>query len=302
MKSEKKISRINDQGMAYAGLVIAVLLWSINTVLARGVVNQINPMTLSFWRWVFALIFLLPISFKYIKNDIHSIRKNLAKILILSFFSVAVYNSVLYFAAGYTTATNMSFAIATLPVMTIIVAMIIVREIPSKIQAIGIIISSAGMATIVFKGALFNNLILEFNYGDIMTAGAIFSWSIYSVLMRKFRIAIHPLSFLTATIFFGILFIFPFYTWEILISSKEIFTSSTIPIFMFVGFFPSIISYMLWNNGVLKVGPSKSAIFLYLSPVFAIIPSIMVLGESIFLYHIFGGILIFCGLYLSIKR
>ena len=45
---------------AMAGVALAVLFWAVNTVLAKGVSKTIPPMTLSFYRWVIAVLFLLP--------------------------------------------------------------------------------------------------------------------------------------------------------------------------------------------------------------------------------------------------
>ena len=45
---------------AFAGLLIAVLCWSGNALVARAFYDQIPPLSLSFWRWVLATTLLLP--------------------------------------------------------------------------------------------------------------------------------------------------------------------------------------------------------------------------------------------------
>jgi drug/metabolite transporter (DMT)-like permease len=64
-----------------------------------------------------------------------------------------------------------------------------------------------------------------------------------------------------------------------------------------LGIFPSILAYLCWNNGVAVVGPSTSATFVYLLPIFAALLAFMFLGEKIYHYHLLGGSLIFIGLY-----
>jgi drug/metabolite transporter (DMT)-like permease len=302
VEKTKLILLLKDKLYAYIGLTFAVSFWAANTVLARGVVKEINPMALSFWRWFVALILILPFGLMHIKKEMHEIRNNKIRLSILSFFSVTVYNSVLYEAAHFTTATNMSIATATLPAITIVMAWLVINDIPSRLQIAGIIISALGMVIIVFRGSFENIYRLEFSYGDLMVIGSMTSWSLYSVFLRKFDLKIHPMSLLTITIGLGVLFILPFYCWEIIVMKKVSLGRHAIFVFLFTGIFPSILAYLFWNNAVAKVGPSTSAMFLYLLPVFSAYLSATFLGEVIGSFHILGGILIFIGLFLAVQR
>jgi len=287
---------------AYAGLIMAVFFWATNTVLARGVVHDMNPMALSFWRWVVAFLVILPFSVKCLLKDANEIKINKFRLAMLSFFSVTAYNTLLYKAAHYTTALNMSIAAAAFPTITIVIAWLVIHEIPSIPQLIGVVISAVGMLCLIVQGSFENLYNLKFNYGDLMVVGAVISWSIYSVYLRKFKIQIEPISFLTMTITLGSIFIMPFYAWEIFATQTFSLTLKVVPIILFVGIFPSILSYFWWNHGIVKVGPSISAMFYYLLPLFAAILAFIFLGEQVKLFHIFGGTLIFSGLYLAIKR
>lgn len=289
-------------GRAYLGLAFAVFCWAANTVLARGVANDILPITLAFWRWIFALAVILPFSFGHIRRESKEIRENLFPLLVLSFFSVAVYNSLLYIAAHFTTATNMSIVTASLPAITLLVARAILKDVPTLIQTGGVIISATGMLVIIFKGSAVNLFSLNFNYGDLLVIGSILSWSFYSVLLRKFKLALHPLTFLTMTILIGSFILAPFYCWEAFISAQHGLLLRNMHVFLFLAIFPSIIAYLFWNSGVINVGPSKAAMFLYLLPLFGAVLALGLLGEKIFAYHWIGGLFIFIGLYLAIKK
>jgi len=290
-----------EKAYAYAGLVMAVFFWAANTVLARGVVHDVNPMALSFWRWVVAFLVILPFSIHGLVKDANEIRNNKFRLIMLSFLSVTVYNSLLYLAAHYTTAINMSMASATFPTITIIIAWLIAHELPSRSQLAGVAISAVGMVSLIVQGSLENFYRLKFNHGDLMVVGAVISWSLYSVYLRQFKIRIAPISFLTMTIALGIIFILPLYVLEILATHTLSINVRIAPIILFVGIFPSILSYFWWNNGIAKVGPGISAMFYYLLPLFAAVLAFIFLGEHIKLFHIFGGTLIFIGLYLAIQ-
>ena len=284
---------------AYAGLVFSVLCWAANTVLARGVIKEVNPMALSFWRWFVALVIILPFGLMYLKRDMHTIKNNKFRLVVLAFFSVSVYNSLLYVAAHMTTANNMSIVTAAMPTITIVMAWLIIHEKPARLQIAGVIISALGMIGIIFKGSFENIHHLIFNYGDLLVVGSVASWSLYSVFLRKFKIVLHPVSLLTMTIGIGLIFIAPFYLWEIIATNDFSVSYQVLPIFLFLGTFPSILAYLCWNNGVAKVGPSTSATFIYLLPIFAAFLAFIFLNEKVHHYHLLGGSLIFIGLYLA---
>jgi drug/metabolite transporter (DMT)-like permease len=62
--------------------------------------------------------------------------------------------------------------------------------------------------------------------------------------------------------------------------------------------FPSVLAYQFWNSALRKVSANKVGIFLYLIPVYTTVISILFLRESLKLFQISGGLLIFTGVLL----
>ncbi len=291
-----------ERAAAYLGLAFAVLCWAGNTVLARGVVHETGPMALSFWRWIVAWLIILPFSLPHVKRERGALLENKGKLVVLSLFSVAMYNSLLYVAAQFTTAMNMSIVTAAFPAITILFAWILIKEVPDRTQVTGVFIAALGMLAIIFRGSLANVFSLAFNAGDLLVVAAVLSWAIYSVFLRKFRLPVHPLTLLTLTVSLGVIMIFPFFLLETLRADLFRFTLKNAYILLFLALFPSLLAYLFWNQGVLKVGPGRAAFFLYLLPVFGSLLAYLFLGEEFQLYHLAGSVLIFIGLYLAIKR
>lgn len=285
--------------LALLGLGFAVLFWAINTVIAKGVIVQIKPMALSLFRWLAALIFIFPFALKGLKKDILPIRQNLGFLFVLSIPSVAVYNSVLYMGAQYTTATNIALVVAAMPAMTLGFAWMVNRQKPRVIQALGILVSLAGVVVIISKGSFAMFMGFAFNLGDLLILASIASWALYSVLLKKRTIPISPISFLTMTIVLGTLCILPFYAWEYFLYKGFELNWAIFWIFVYLGVCPSILSYICWNYGVKTVGSGTASVFMYLIPVFTSIIAYFFLGERLFIFHLAGGALIFCGLILS---
>jgi drug/metabolite transporter (DMT)-like permease len=155
---------------------------------------------------------------------------------------------------------------------------------------------------IITKGSWRLLLNLNFNPGDLLIVFAIASWAFYSVLLKKRQINISPISFLTVLIALGTLCILPFYAWEFVIYKGFELNQVNISIFLYLGTFPSILSYIFWNYGVRTAGASIASIFMYLLPIFTALIASVFLKENLFSYHFYGGVLILTGLILSSFR
>ena len=106
MSDANATTQPSRQTLAYVGLVLTPLFWAGNAVVARGTVEHIPPLSMSFWRWVLALAIILPFGLPGIWHHRQIIRQRLGSMIALATFSVAAFNSLLYVAAMTTTATN----------------------------------------------------------------------------------------------------------------------------------------------------------------------------------------------------
>jgi len=288
--------------LAYSGLFGAVFFWAVNTVIAKAVVMEIRPMALSFYRWLIALMVILPFAVSHLKKDGILIRQHLGFLFVLALPSVTAYNSILYFGAQFTTATNISLVVATMPVMTLFFSWVMNKEKPLFLQFMGILVSIIGMLLIITKGSWRLLVNLSFNPGDLLIVFAIASWAFYSVLLKKRQINISPVSFLTVLIALGTLCILPFYAWEFFVYKGFEVNRVNISIFLYLGIFPSVLSYIFWNYGVRTAGAAIASIFMYLLPVFTAAIAFVFLDEKLYFHHFLGGLLILLGLILSSYR
>ena len=291
----------NDRLIAYLLLTMAVLSWSLNTVMARTMIHEIQPMALSFFRWFTALCVLFPMAVKETVKWRGPIRQVWPQLLIMALLSVTAYNTLIYLSAQYTPVTNISLIISATPALTFSLSLLFLGQKESTARIVGMLISLCGMLLIIFQGSLTNVTALRVNAGDLLAFGAILSWAIYSVLLKRFKTVLPPPVFLLILIILGLPFIFVFYLWEYRQHGPFGITAQNILTLLFLGIFPSIISYLCWNEGVKRAGPNTASMFFYLIPVFASFIAFVFLGESIRIYHLIGGGIIFGGFFLTQK-
>lgn len=289
-------------GLAYVGLVLTPLFWAGNAVVARGTVDAIPPLSMAFWRWVIALAILLPFGLPGISRHRQIIRQRLGSMLALATFSVGAFNSLLYLAANTTTATNIALINATIPIFVALMSWLLLGDRTRPIQALGIALAVTGIVTVVARGDLAVLTGLQAQPGDLIMVAAVFSWGLFSVLLRRQAVPLPALTFLTTQILLGVLVILPFYLTDLLAFSGGFeLSGATLAPLLYFAIFPGILAYAFWNHGVHAIGPSRAAIFMYLTPVFASILAGIFLGETLGRFHVIGGLLILSGLILATR-
>lgn len=302
MPSENAGSLLKTSGLAYAGLVLTPLFWAGNAVVARGTVDSIPPLSMAFWRWVIALAILLPFGLPGVWRHRRVIRERLGSMVALATFSVGAFNSLLYIAATTTTATNIALINATIPIFIALMAWLLLGDRTRPIQALGIALALLGIVTVVARGDVSVLTGLQAQPGDLIMVAAVFCWGLFSVLLRRQAVPLPALTFLTTQILLGALVILPFYLADLLLFSGGFeVTGRTVPPLLYFAVFPGILAYAFWNHGVHAVGPSRAAIFMYLTPVFASVLAGIFLNESLGLFHVVGGLLILTGLLLATR-
>ena len=294
------MSKDKDQFKArlpYILLVIAPLCWAGNIVLARGVAEIIPPASLAFWRWAIAFIILLPLVWKYVKQDWGLMILHWKMMTFLSLTGISLFNVLLYTAVHTTTAINGALIQTIMPAMIILISVMLFNDKINRIQTVGVSLCMIGAALVVLRGKFSNFLSLSFTQGDLLMIIAVIFYALYSSCLRK-RPKMHPLSFLAYTFGIGALFLLPFYIWEMVyIGTNEINICFVFSI-LYVAIFPSIVAYFSWNRGIEMIGANRGGLFINLIPVFASLLAIIWLNESLMIFHVVGMVLIFMGMIL----
>jgi drug/metabolite transporter (DMT)-like permease len=284
---------------AYALLVLAPALWSANLLVARWSADWFPPHALAFWRWVVALLPMLGFYGAMLWRQRSHVRREWANLLVLGALGMWVCGAFVYIGARTTTATNIGLIYAGVPVLIMLMAAIVFRERLTGAQAAGAAIALAGILTIVLKGdpsALFR---LDFVTGDLWIATAAFCWAVYSIQLRRRPSRLDPLTRLAAITAAGVLVLAPLTMIESLVVGVPAFEWRTVAAALVVGLLPGFGAYQAWSWLIREIGPSRTGVILYLTPVYTAFLAWLLLGEEPHWYHALGAALAFSGLFLA---
>jgi len=288
---------------AYLFLILTTLFWAGNFIVGKAAsLFDIPPFTLNFYRWTFAWLILAPFTLKEIIEKKNYIIENIKLILILGITSITIFNSIVYYSLNFTQVISGVLMISTIPVMIIVFCWLLKIEKTNIYQILGVIFSLLGVVIIITKADLSILLNLNFNKGDLWMVVAMFSWALYSALLRKKKLEISQLSLLQTIISAGLVFLLPAYMIELSLGHKANLNLPFILTLSYVVLFPGLASFILWIKGISIIGSNRSGIFLHLIPIFSTIMAIIIFKEKFMIYHLIGAILIITGIILSSKK
>src|SRR3954467_9849633 len=222
---------LNNQ--PYLLLTLTSLFWAGNIVLARHVAGHVPPLTLSCVRWTATFLILLPFAWPHLKQDWPVLRAHLPMMLFLSFVGFAYNNASSYWALQYTEALNALLIQSSGPLFVALWSLMLFGVRLSWAQLAGITISLAGVLTIILGGDFTTLRSIQFNKGDVMFAGALLAFGLYSALMPR-RPRTHQLSLIAFTTFCGALLLVPFSVWEYSTGFRPRFDGLTIATLVYV--------------------------------------------------------------------
>ena len=229
---------------AFLLLILASFFWSGNFFAGKLAFNyELSPLKLSFFRWLIAFMILLPFTVKHIHKDIYIYKENILLLIILSILGVTIFNSFTYIALQTTLVINSSLMGSIAPLLIIGFSWLIFKNKTNTLQFVGILFSLIGVFCIILKGNIINLLNFYFTPGDLWMFVAVLCWGLYSVLIKKIDPRLLQLPTLEVLIFFGLIFIFPFYIFE---SLQRGFIPNKIYdyyIIMYVGIFAGIFAF-----------------------------------------------------------
>ncbi len=284
-------------------LTLPPLFWAGNAVFARLLVGQVPPLALSLARWVIALAIFLPFAWSALRTHASALRAQCKDVALIGVLGVGCYNSFQYLAVQTSTAVNVTLIAASTPVFVLATGALFFGEPTRRAQWIGAGVSLAGVLMVLARGDPANLLRLSFVVGDLIMLAANLTWTLYTWLLRKRRPELPFAPFLAAQMAFGVLAIAPFAVAESVLSPAAIHWSPTvIAVMLYVAVLPSIVAYSVWDHGVARVGAVVPVYFANLTPVFAGVLSVLVLGELPRMYHLVGLLLIVAGIHLAGRR
>lgn len=220
-------------------------------------------------------------------------RKDIPRLIIVSVVGIVLYQTLFMETVKYTSATNASLLISISPIFTTVFAIILKQEKFSSRKLIGSIIAFCGAALVLVAG---HSLASSF-YGNGIGLITSICWGLYPVLAGPL---IKKYSALRVTAWSALVGAIPL----LLLSGPYVFIMPfhithgiTLFALLYSIFFVTVFGLVMWYVGVQKIGASHTMVYMYITPLVAVLFAAVWANEYVSFQQIIGGIIIFFGLW-----
>ena len=279
-------------------LWIVPALWSVNYIVARKAPGVIGPHLLALGRWGLAALVLVVLA----RTELWAQRANIAKVwwqyVILGALGMMVCGAWVYQGARSTQAMNIALIYAASPVLISLGAVWMLGETINKRQSVGVCLALLGVVHVVVKGqwAALSNV--QFVVGDLWIVAATVAWAAYALLQKKWPSNLSATARLAAICLGGIASLLPFSVWELFQADLTVWGAEALWLIVIAGLVPGLGAYWIYGWAQKILGASRTAVSLYLGPLYAAFMTWAVLGEAPGWHHLVGGLLILPGVFL----
>ncbi|UJF16823.1 DMT family transporter [Vibrio sp. SS-MA-C1-2] len=284
--------------MFYFLPIIAVAIWSGNAIINIMASSIIEPGAIAFYRWFFAVLVLTPFCAYSCWKARHKIRPYLTKLAFLALLGMVLNQSLGYFAAQTTTATNMALLTSLVPLVSMIFSIFLLKQKLTKSAMIGAVLSILGVVLMLSKGDLHSLISHGISVGDGMILIATTVYALYCVLLKRWDIPLSTWQLVYMQGFIALIMLVPM-LWY---SEHHVLPQSSIPLVLYAALLGSVVAPWCWMKAVKVLGADKTATFMNLMPILTAIIAFIVLGEELSSYHYAGGLLVLTGVALAQKR
>ncbi|WP_163969663.1 DMT family transporter [Oceanobacillus halotolerans] len=281
----------------YVLLLLVMLMWGLNVSAIKVLVDAVDPMLLTSFRVMTAGIAVLLICW------VMGILRLPMKHEWLVIFSIAIFNVILhhsFVAVGLemTSGINGSLILGMMPLVTVMMAFLILRQRVTWLRVCGFILGFIGVVVTTLTGA---DGLAAVSLGDLFVFLGVLVQGFSFVLISKLKPTFDPRLATGYMLVIGSVFIF-------LLSQAfgsgiqeitNLFDWHLVSVFLFSAVLATAFGHMTYNYAIKKVGPAESAIFINLNTLFAISGSAIFLNETITVNHIVGFFLILCGVFIG---
>ena len=273
--------------------LLAVLIWTGNTLVTKAAAVVIDPAAITFYRWLLAGLVLSPFLLRSVWRQRAIVVAHWPKLAFLGLLGMGMYQGLAYQAAKSTSAMNMGVVVALMPLMSALLASFFAGERLTVSRLGGAGLSLLGLLFLSTQGHPGELLHGAAHWGDALMLIAVASNALYGVLLKRCAVPLSTWQQLYVQIGFGILVILPFWWF----APGSPITAQNLPLILYAGIPASIGAPFFWMSGIKQMGPARASLFMNLLPVFVALAASTLLGEPLHSYHAVGGLLALAGVW-----
>lgn len=279
-------------------LFTIAFVWALNFTVVKASLSEFDPYTFNAIRFILAASFLWIVVAK--KNAWFSIKKSDWKWLIpLGFLGNLLYQWLFIIGINYTYAANAAVMLGTIPIWVALFSHLMRFERMNRLKSLGIFFAFSGVVLIVIYGKNPISFGSDTFLGDLLIIAAAMVWGFFTILSKQFLSRYTPLQFSAIMTTIGAIALTTIAIPYIPATEWNSLSAGAWGGALYSGLLAIGLAYLIWNNGILKVGAVKTATYQNLVPVLGLLFGIIILGETLEWLQYVGSAVVITGILLT---
>ena len=288
--------------MGHFLLGIVVLTWGANFGIVKSAFETIPPLLFGAVRFTVMGILLLALTF-FREKGIQLRKEDLGKVIMVGALGLGLYQVLWSLGLNLTSPSNSALILSTQPLLGTLYIDLVKKEPVGRQQYWGMLLALVGVVLVILKPTAKLHFSLDTLPGDLLTLMAGFCAAIFfSVWSKPLLKTYSPLRLMSYCMIIGSLVLWiasPFSAQPIVWSQVWEKTWWSMG---YAVVFSGMLGHVFWYEGLGRIGVTKSMVYLYFIPIWAVLFNTLMMGETIFLQQILGGVLILLGVHHALKN
>ena len=288
--------------MGHFLLGVVVLTWGANFGIVKSAFETIPPLLFGAVRFTVMGILLLTLTF-FREKGIQLRKEDLGKVIMVGALGLGLYQVLWSLGLNLTSPSNSALILSTQPLLGTLYIDLVKKEPVGRQQYWGMLLALVGVVLVILKPTAKLHFSLETLPGDLLTLMAGFCAAIFFSVWSKPLLKIYsPLRLMSYCMIIGSLVLWiasPFSAQPIVWSQVWEKTWWSMG---YAVVFSGMLGHVFWYEGLGRIGVTKSMVYLYFIPIWAVLFNTLMMGETIFLQQILGGVLILLGVHHALKN
>ncbi len=282
-------------------LLLVALVWGVNFSVIKFALADFHPLSFTVVRFSLAAVFLIIIMLAN-REPLTVERRDRVAIIRLGFLGITLYNILFIYGLRYTTAANSALLISMSPLFGALFSAASGKERLTPLTGAGLALATSGVVLVVrsHHGELgFSSSEIT---GDVLTLCASLTWALYTITAKPLLAKYSAIKVTAYAVAAGSILLIPVSANEIITQHWSSISFASWSAMAFASFIAAGVAYVLWYEGVKRVGVTRTMVYHYLMPFAAILFAAFALGEQITSLQLVGGAGILAGVYLVQKK
>lgn len=289
METVTKIPRDIQRIIAIGESVLATTIWASSFVFVKIGLEYMGPLTIAGFRYFLAFLVLLPFLIRK-----GTIRQPISRGIWLRLFAIGISaytvgNGALFWGLKYLPATTVSFLMSLSPLLILIGGAVWLKEIPTRWQVFGIVVSLLGSVLFFSSGLKSGEPV-----GIVIVIVGLIGFMLFGILGREIA-KVKQLDTITLTTIplavgggFLLLIAFP-------LEGMPLLSAKPVGIVLWLAIINTALAYVLYNHSLQILTALEMNAMLNLAPLGTALLAWWLLGERLGFVQIIGMVVMIIG-------